>query len=113
MRFLIFCGCYPRKSGRAVEGTGLENQQQETVRGFESHLFRQVWLCCSCKELQGMGATSSYNNFLAKKQMVMFSLSSVYCPGFVFVAPNGVAGLCGVLLQFFIVSRRILGYRQI
>ena len=29
-----------RKSGRAVEGTGLENQQQETVRGFESHLFR-------------------------------------------------------------------------
>ncbi len=29
-----------RKSGRAVEGTGLENRQWATIRGFESHLFR-------------------------------------------------------------------------
>ncbi len=30
------------KSGRAVEGTGLENRQWATIRGFESHLFRQL-----------------------------------------------------------------------
>ena len=28
------------KCGRVVEGTGLENQQRETVREFESHRFR-------------------------------------------------------------------------
>ncbi len=35
-----------RKRGRAVEGTGLENRQRETVRGFESHRFRHrsLWL---------------------------------------------------------------------
>jgi hypothetical protein len=31
-----------RKRGRAVEGTGLENRQRETVRGFESHRFRHL-----------------------------------------------------------------------
>ena len=30
-----------RKSGRAVECTGLENRRWATIRGFESHLFRQ------------------------------------------------------------------------
>ena len=29
------------KSGRVVYGTGLENQRCESIREFESHLFRQ------------------------------------------------------------------------
>ena len=28
------------KVGRVVDGTGLENQRCESIRGFESHLFR-------------------------------------------------------------------------
>lgn len=32
--------CRQRKCGRAVEGTGLENRQWATIRGFESHRFR-------------------------------------------------------------------------
>ena len=31
-----------RKRGRAVEGTGLENRQWETIREFESHRFRHI-----------------------------------------------------------------------
>ena len=30
-----------RRDGRAVEGTGLENRRCESIRGFESHPFRQ------------------------------------------------------------------------
>ena len=30
-----------RRGGRAVEGTGLENQRSESYRGFESHPLRQ------------------------------------------------------------------------
>ena len=32
-----------RRSGRADEGSGLENRRRETYRGFESHLLRQAW----------------------------------------------------------------------
>jgi hypothetical protein len=31
-----------RMGGRAVEGTGLENRQGATPRGFESHPIRQI-----------------------------------------------------------------------
>jgi hypothetical protein len=33
--------CAPRKRGRVVDCTGLENRQRATVREFESHRFRQ------------------------------------------------------------------------
>ena len=32
----------PRKRGRVVDCTGLENRQRATVREFESHRFRQI-----------------------------------------------------------------------
>ena len=34
-------GSVPRRGGRAVEGSGLENRQGESLRGFESHPLRQ------------------------------------------------------------------------
>ena len=38
---LKFAAIDQRKCGRVVEGTGLENQRWATIRGFESHRFRQ------------------------------------------------------------------------
>ena len=41
-----------RRDGRAVEGSGLENRRCESIRGFESHSLRQIFLNMVCGSTQ-------------------------------------------------------------
>ena len=39
-----------RRDGRAVEGTGLENRRCESIRGFESHSLRQLYVAIDLRK---------------------------------------------------------------
>ena len=46
----ILCRAKPRRGGRVVDGSGLENRQGASPRGFESHPLRQTELrICDCR----------------------------------------------------------------